>query len=789
METVDMRTLTIGDTTYAPVDELARLDLEALTEEVGNIKNDADGYLARAESAADTATSKASEAAESAEIAMRNMGEAMAGANAAADSASTATTKASSASASAKNAANSENNAKASETNAASSASAASSSANTAKGHADTATSKATAADASAKNAANSASAAAESAVSAADNAEVAFSAKEVAEARANSASGYADAAAASASTASTKASAASSSATAAAASATAAQKAADSISDGVPDYVKTEAERVAKAVQSHQGANTVSFIVCSDVHFSTVNNAAQMKETLTHMGQGMKLIRESVAVDFAACLGDAIWDASNESVEDVQEAMREVNTALFDAFNGIPNFRLVGNHEAHYNGTTKLTNAQIFANRGAFNAGATFDAANRAGGYCFRDFEANKLRVVCLNTSEGDTAGGYTMSAAQKTWLANALNVPDGWKSLILSHIPLDWYGASSAPLSIVAAADGVVCNIHGHIHNYLTGTVTNTNVPRLAIPNGCFYRANEYGKNGGTEYNGMEFGEATTYNKTAGTAQDTAFCVVTIDLDNEIVYADHYGAGYSRELSFSGSVSMKYSVTYNLANVTASSGVSEVSAGGSFTNSLTVANGYENLVVKVTMGGADVTSSAYSDGIISIGSVTGSIVITASATAVEVGPSYTNLVPTSLASGGGSVYNGTGYKNDYRLGSGGTESATTGAVCSGFIEYNDEVIRAWGCTSSSTGISGQYIVMYDSSFAKTYALAYNNTSITGLTYSQVNGKYMVTYDPSKETNATVKAYFTDAAYIRVSFGAGSGANFIVTLDEEIEF
>lgn len=324
-----------------------------------------------------------------------------------------------------------------------------------------------------------------------------------------------------------------------------------------VPDYVLTEAERVAAVVQGHQGANTVTFLACSDIHHSTVNNAEQMAETLAHLGQGMALVRERVAVDFAACLGDSIWDTSNETVENVQDAMREVNAALFPAFNGIPNFRLVGNHEAHYNGSTKLTNAQIFANTAAFNAGATFDEANRAGGYCYRDFEEKKLRVVCLNTSEGDTSGGYTMSAAQLEWLADALDLSslgEGWRSLILSHIPLDWYGASSAPLSTVAAADGVLCNVHGHIHNYLSGTVTGTDIPRFAIPNGCFYRANEYGENDSTEYNGMEFGEETTYGKTAGTAEDTAFCVVTIDLDGLVAYADHYGAGYDREITLPG-------------------------------------------------------------------------------------------------------------------------------------------------------------------------------------------------------------------------------------------
>ena len=45
----------------------------------------------------------------------------------------------------------------------------------------------------------------------------------------------------------------------------------------------------------------------------------------------------------------------------------------------------------------------------------------------------------------------------------------------------------------------------------------------------------------------------------------------------------------------------------------------------------------------VTITMGGADITSTVYSNGDISISSVTGNIVITANATAIEAPSSYT--------------------------------------------------------------------------------------------------------------------------------------------------
>ena len=464
-------------------------------------------------------------------------------ANQAAQSATAAAQSASDAAASAEAAADSETAAETAAGTATSKAAAAADIAATATNKANAASESASAAASSATEAANSATAAATSKNQAAGEASAAGASATLANNKANAASESASAAATSATNAAN-------SARAAAASATVAETAAASIKDEVPDYVKTEAERVANLVQSRQGASTITVLACSDIHHSTVNYAAQMGETLAHLGQGMKLVREQVAIDFAACLGDSIWDATNETVENVQAAAREVNAAIFHAFNGIPNFRLIGNHEAHYNGATKLTASQIFANTAAFNAGAVF-GEDRGGGYCYRDFEDRKLRVVCMNTSESDESGGYTVSSAQLEWLAEVLNLAslgDGWKSVILSHIPLDWYGSSSAPLATVKAANGVLCNVHGHIHNYLSGTLEGTSIPRFAIPNACFYRSNEYGENGATEYNGMEFGETTTYSKTAGTANDTAFCVVTLDLDNLVAYADRYGAGYDR-------------------------------------------------------------------------------------------------------------------------------------------------------------------------------------------------------------------------------------------------
>ena len=72
---------------------------------------------------------------------------------------------------------------------------------------------------------------------------------------------------------------------------------------------------------------------------------------------------------------------------------------------------------------------------------------------------------------------------------------------------------------------------------------------------------------------------------------------------------------------------------VKYTLSHVKRSNTVPMVSANSSFTTTLTAETGYTLGTVTVKMGGIDITSTAYSDGVVSIASVTGNIEITASA------------------------------------------------------------------------------------------------------------------------------------------------------------
>lgn len=76
-------------------------------------------------------------------------------------------------------------------------------------------------------------------------------------------------------------------------------------------------------------------------------------------------------------------------------------------------------------------------------------------------------------------------------------------------------------------------------------------------------------------------------------------------------------------------------YSVTYNLIGCTSSNTDSTVTRNGSYTSTITANEGTTLRTATVTMGGVDISSSAVSAGRINIASVTGHLVITATARA----------------------------------------------------------------------------------------------------------------------------------------------------------
>lgn len=375
-----------------------------------------------------------------------------------------------------------------------------------------------------------------------------------------------------------------------------------DGEDEAVASYVQEEAERVAREVYSKQNANTFSFLAISDMHYNPTNS--KIVTSNIHAGQGMDLVRENVHIDFAVLLGDNAWgsavegDANRATIERGIAEIRGANKCIDAAFRGIPNFRTPGNHDNlgenyTWNGNDWLDGNEIFPLYGAYNRGAKYPT-EKDRGYCYRDIEDYKLRVICMNTSDlkdRDMSTGLSvyMSGTQMKWFAETLDMSEKsdaaeWSIIIFSHTPLD-YSTSNQTVNILEAyingtsvslykdgltisydyagknAAAIIGNVHGHNHCFLVddlrkhignGVTTPIDVKRICVPNACFNRSNERGQNNQVDMYDIEYGETTTYNKTAGTAQDTAFNVITVDPVARKIYATNYGAGYDREISY---------------------------------------------------------------------------------------------------------------------------------------------------------------------------------------------------------------------------------------------
>ena len=601
----------------------------------------------------------------------------------------------------------------------------------------------------------------------------------------------------------------------------------------GIPSDIVNEAERVVSSIESKMGSNSLTFIAMSDAHEPgsgetpyNETEAKYIRQGNLNAGQAAKLISQKIPLDFFAHLGDMAWGAGTTSVSDGVESIRKVREHIAEVVLNNESFITPGNHDSLSYGST---NAGEFLNYDMLTA--------LTGTYRYKDFEQKKVRVICLNTADNsvNATTHECISGQQLQWFCESLDLSaksdaDKWGIVILSHHPLDWAAIKPAGNVVAAYVAGgsfsathegvtvsynfsgknkakIIAQFHGHTHNFKvdyihdlrTGTAVPTTVKRLAIPNSCYGRPNTYGDNEGTEYNGIEFGEVDAngngifYRKSApGTGKNTAFCVVSIDLDEKVIYADCFGAGYDRVVSYGEKVIITYSVTNNLSNAKNSNGATILTEGASYSAVITAEDGYTLDSVTATMGGVSVPVN---NGIINIASVTGDIVITATTTKNAPVYNVTNLVTTAKAADG-SIYNGVGYKDDTYISSGGAYSADTTAGCTatGFIPYKSgDVIYIRGCELKSGGRSRLYFQESVSSASAVALFASSGLTETAWSVSNANGTFTFQVEkladkyykltPDSAMNSIVDA---DDVY-RLSL-YGKGEDLIVTHNEPIE-
>lgn len=156
-----------------------------------------------------------------------------------------------------------------------------------------------------------------------------------------------------------------------------------------------------------------------------------------------------------------------------------------------------------------------------------------------------------------------------------------------------------------------------------------------------------------------------------------------------------------------------------------------------------------------------------------------------------------YVNMVRISTTNNGTTIYNGTGYKNGYRIRSGGAEGAMATAACTGFIPVNGgDIIRISGCDFSTAGGTANAINVADASFANigqitpNYADAGYGIFAQNAAYQSYCYQKAVVKESANVWRWTVPPAASGSVYIRVTgynANGNHGANMIVTVNEEI--
>ena len=216
-------------------------------------------------------------------------------------------------------------------------------------------------------------------------------------------------------------------------------------------------------------------------------------------------------------------------------------------------------------------------------------------------------------------------------------------------------------------------------------------------------------------------------------------------------------------------------YTVTKNLTNCTISNAATSVLKGSSYSATISANSGYELSSATVTMGGSSVTVS---NGVINIASVTGNIVITASAVQKVVEPTYKNLaepLPNNTT-------DTSKWVNGQRISSSGI-SAQSGKTVTNMISCkNGDVIRIKGVNL----VSGtDRIAVFGTTFSTWAAGYFNNgidlgSSLKAVAYNGLaDGVY--TFTVTSDTTHTYTG-------LRIAMTTPSDANaVIITKNEEI--
>lgn len=210
----------------------------------------------------------------------------------------------------------------------------------------------------------------------------------------------------------------------------------------------------------------------------------------------------------------------------------------------------------------------------------------------------------------------------------------------------------------------------------------------------------------------------------------------------------------------------SVSHNITLNLTNCASSNKANNISEGATYTTTIIPTGTFKKLgSITVTMGGADITTTAVSGNNVSISSVTGSIIITCAAV-------ITNIIETIGISANTRLSTSSG---DNRTQSGYAAIGKNKDAASLIHLTAGDTLRIKGANLPASNDNYSAIALHASSgLFTTSTYLHNGLTWNGLTFTNSGGMVVVT--------ATSEKYF------RVSMICTDASKVVATINEEIE-
>lgn len=507
-----------------------------------------------------------------------------------------------------------------------------------------------------------------------------------------------------------------------------------------VPSYWKSAVNTAISTIRGLQEDpnNIPLFAYFSDCHYNpgTTPNPG-------HTGILAAAVMNACQIPYAVCCGDvARSDGNGLTSEDDMKKCFIVTNHRLAPIGWHRLLQTMGNHDGSWGHNADYADPYYCYQ---MDSGELYDHVFRkqenmsnhvfGGGdksYFYVDDTASKIRIIMLNSlwleDSFDNNGvanrkrmrTYGFGQAQLSWLANtALNFSeDGWSVILATHVPpIATYDSTYRDEAVLRGILGDFINATGG-NTYTYGTkgtwdfvsVTSIQPTHTARVIGMFCGHNHRDTIDASTHDFPVITITSDANlsyddneedRVYGTDNEHAIDFVTVNTVTQAVTLTRLGVGASRAYSYKGIA--LYAISNNLTNVSTSNAAASIEGDAAYTATLAALEGYEKLAVTVTMGGVDITSTAYSNGVVSIAKVTGDIVITASAAKKA---NYTNLADPSSPD----------WANGERLNSSGTTTSLTGSVVTNWIACKrGDILRIKGidltARTNTSNTSAPYI------------------------------------------------------------------------------